>query len=190
MIEDNPVLKAIANRSSIRSYQDKPVPKELIIEVIRAGMAAPSGKNVQPWVFMVIEDRDVRKGIADVIPNGSILPDVPVAIMVGADLFIADAGTPGYEYWTLDCSAATMNMLLAAEAVGLGALWVGVKPIQERVENVSKVLRLPRHIVPLCLVVLGYPKQPGQPKDKFQENRIHWGRWQAIHETKLNGSNL
>lgn len=177
MYEDNPVLKAIANRSSIRSYLDKPVPRELLTEVIRAGMAAPSGKNVQPWVFLVVEDRDALEELADVLPNGSMLPNAPAAIMVGADLFVADAGTPGYDYWKQDCSAATMNMLLAAEAVGLGAVWLGVTPIPERVESVSKILRLPKNIAPLCLIAIGYPKQPGRPKDKFNEERIHWGSW-------------
>lgn len=177
MSEDNPVLKAIFARASTRSFLDREVPREAVETLLRAAMAAPSGKNVQPWCFMTVTDRDVMDELADVLPNGSMLGHAPLAIMVGADLFVADAGTPGLDYWVLDCSAATMNLLLAAESLGLGAVWLGVKPVPDRIENVGRILGLPEHVTPLCMVAVGYPKQPAEPKDKYDPAKVHHEKW-------------
>ncbi len=174
---DNPVLAAIAKRTSVRAYTADPVEKDEILALLRAAMAAPSGKNVQPWVFVVVQDKDTLEELADVLPNGSMLRNAPLAIMVGSDMFIAEAGTPGLPFWMLDCSAATQNILLAAQALGLGAVWLGVTPIEERVKYVREILHLPAHIAPLNLIALGHPKDEVQPKDKFDESRIHWERW-------------
>lgn len=178
MENDNPVLAAILKRTSIRSYTDKPVDKERITAMLRAAMAAPSAKNVQPWTFVVVTDKDTLEDLADALPNGSMLRDAPVGVMVGADMFIAEAGTPGLDMWIQDCSAATQNLLLAAEALGLGAVWLGVTPVEERVRYVKEILHLPAHVAPLCLVAVGHPKDKRhEPKNKFDESRIHWERW-------------
>lgn len=174
---DNPVLQAIANRSSVRHYQDRRIERETIEILLRAAMAAPSAKNVQPWRFLVTENRKSMDELAGVLPFGAMLRHAPLAIMVGADLDTAEAGTPGYDYWKLDCSAATQNLLLAAEAVGLGAVWLGVTPIPDRIENVGRILELPVNVAPLCVIALGYPERAAQPKDKYDPGKIHWEKW-------------
>ena len=178
MENDNPIINAILQRTSIRTYTDRPVEREHITTMLRAAMAAPSGKNIQPWVFLVVTDHDVLDDLADVLPNGLLLKNAPACIMVGADMFVAEAGTPGLDYWKLDCAAAAENLLLAAGALGLGAVWLGVTPVQGRVRDVKEILRLPAHITPMCLVAVGYPEAPEtEAKDKFDTSKIHWERW-------------
>jgi nitroreductase len=167
-------LKAILTRRSIREYTQQAVPGELVQELLAAAMQAPSAGNQQPWHFILVDARDQLRALADVLPFGQSLRAAPLGIAVCAD--VESARYP--DYWAQDCSAATENLLLAAHALGLGAVWLGVYPLEERVAGVKQLLGLPEKVVPLCLVALGYPRVKPEPPDKrFNEARLHHNNW-------------
>jgi nitroreductase len=167
------VMDAILGRRSIRKYSPQAVDQELIRELLTAAMSAPSAGNEQPWHFVVIKDKNLLNEIPKFHPHSSMLREAPLAILVCGDLTLEK-----YKgYWVQDCSAATQNLLLAAHARGLGAVWLGIYPIDERVEGMRKLLSLPEHIVPLSVVSLGYPAERKSPLNRFQESRVHDNRW-------------
>ena len=166
-------LEAIHTRRSIRDYQDKPVSAELVEEIIGAAMMAPSAGNVRPWQFIVLDDPEVLARIPAIHPHGAMAEKAPVSIMVCGDLSLEKY--PGN--WIADCSAATQNLLLAAHARGLGAVWTGLYPEQDRIEGFRALLGLPEQVVPLVLVPMGYPINPGGRQDRFEPAKIHRNRW-------------
>jgi nitroreductase len=166
-------LEAILTRRSVRKYDSRPVADELVTELLRAAMAAPSAGNQQPWHFIVVRDRALLDGIADFHPYGAMTRQAALAIVVCADLRLEQR--PGF--WVQDCSAATQNLLLAAHARGLGAVWLGVHPRPERVEATRALFSLPEHVVPLAIVPLGYPAETPSPTDRYDPRRVHLDRW-------------
>ncbi len=166
-------IEAIRTRRSIRRYTGDPVPDDVLTEILQAAMSAPSAGNQQPWQFVVVTDRAVREKIPTFHPYAQMVPDAPVAIVVCGDLRLES-----YKgYWVQDCSAATQNMLLAAHAKGLGAVWVGVYPKEERIRPLQRLLGLPPQVVPLALVPLGMPAERVPPANRFDPARIHRNRW-------------
>jgi len=166
------VLDNILARTSIRSYQDRPVEQDKIEKLLRAGMAAPSAVDRRPWHFIVVTDREVLNGLAQANPNAGMAARAPLAIVVCGDKTKALTRVP--DYWVQDVSAATENILLAAQGMGLGAVWTGTYPNTERVEKVAKVVNLPEHIIPFCTIVIGYPEKYQAPKDKWDEGNISY----------------
>jgi nitroreductase len=166
-------LEAIHTRRSIREYQDKTIPEELVTDLLRAAMAAPSARNQQPWEFVVITDAEIRQKIPSVCQFAQMIVHAPLAILVCGNLKIETS----QGYWVIDCSAATQNMLLAAHALGLGAVWTGVYPREERMDGLTEVLDLPEYILPHSLVVFGYPAQQHPQEDRFKPERIHHNGW-------------
>jgi nitroreductase len=166
-------LEAIRTRRSIRKFQDRPVPEELIRKVLEAGMMAPSAGNQQPWHFLVITDRTILDEVPRINPNAAMAAGAPVAIMVCGDTTLEKhAG-----YWVVDCSAAVENLLLAAHALGLGAVWTGVYPRQPRIDGLRRLLALPEHVMPHSLIVLGYPAEERQSENRYREDRVCRDRW-------------
>ncbi|MFR5759976.1 MAG: nitroreductase family protein [Bacteroides cellulosilyticus] len=178
MKQDNKlsVLDNIHARTSIRSYQPKEVEDEKIEQLLRAAMAAPTATNRQPWAFIVIRDKETMNELGSTLPYAKMVKDAPLAIAVCGDLTKAISGA-GIEYWVQDASAASENLLLAAQALGLGAVWTGVYPIDERVKEVQKILQLPEQIVPLNVIPIGYPAENPLPKDKWKPENVHYDRW-------------
>ncbi len=166
-------LEAIHSRRSIRRYEDRPVPEELVRKLLAAASSAPSARNQQPWQFVVIDDRQMLGEIAEVNPNAQMARRALLAILVCGDLGLETL--PGY--WVVDCAAAVENMLLAAHALGLGAVWTGVYPRQERMDGLRQIARLPEGIMPHSLVVLGYPAEHPVPQDRFRPERVHRNGW-------------
>lgn len=166
------VLDNILARTSIRSYQDRPVEQVKIEKLLRAGMAAPSAVDKRPWHFIVVTDKQVLEGLAQANPNAGMAVCAPLAIVVCGDKTKALTRVP--DYWVQDASAATENILLAAHGMGLGAVWTGTYPVTERVEKVAAVLNLPEHIIPFCTIVIGYPEKYQAPKDKWDEGNISY----------------
>ena len=138
-------------------------------------MAAPSAGNHQPWEFVVITERETLDQIADLHRYAKMLYHAPLCICVCGDLRRVVERLP--EYWVQDCSAATENVLLAAEALGLGAVWCGVYPDEELVAAVRSLLHLPCHVTPLNVVAIGYPDADPAVRDKWREDRVHWQQW-------------
>ena len=167
------VLDNIATRTSIRDYEARPVEKEKIEKMLRAAMAAPTAMNKQPWHFVVVDQRNVLDALAGANPYAKMLKKAPLAIVVcgNTDKMIEGGGR---DFWIQDASAATENLLLAAHAMGLGAVWTGAYPSEERCISISKVLSLSDNLVPLNMIVVGYPAEHPQPKQKFKEENISY----------------
>ncbi|NWF94756.1 MAG: nitroreductase family protein [Candidatus Thorarchaeota archaeon] len=166
-------LEAIRTRRSIRKYEARPVSSDMIEQILRAGMSAPSAGNQQAWQFVVITDRDILDKIPSVHPYSKMVREVSVAILVCGDL---DAEK--YKgFWIQDCSAATQNMLLAAHALGLASVWLGIHPRTEREEGLKRLLGLPEHIVPLALLPIGYPAEKKAPEDRYRKEKVHHNKW-------------
>lgn len=166
-------MEGILTRRSIRRYAQDPVSEEQVTALIRAAMAAPSAGNQQPWQFVVVRDQAVRGVIAGANPYGGMAREAPVAIVVCADMTRDDR--PGF--WPQDCAAATQNLLLAAHAAGLGAVWCGTYPREERMGPIAQVLGLPEHIIPFSVVPIGYPAERPAPADRYDAGRVHFDRW-------------
>ena len=171
------VMQNILNRKSVRSYTSEPVSREQLDTLLRAAMAAPTGRDMRPWKFVVVNDPAAMKALATQLPYAKMLGEAQAAIAVCGDLSVLDKEGKPSTNWTFDCSAATENLLLAAEAMGLGAVWTGVYPYEERMSAVKEALQLPDHIVPLNLIPIGHPKGDAQPKDKYDANNIHYNQW-------------
>ena len=165
-IQTQDAIENILSRKSVRKYLPKPVEKEKVQLLLKAGMAAPSGKDTRPWEFVVVTDRVALDSMAAALPYAKMLKEAPMAIVVCGD-------TTKSSYWYLDCSAATQNVLLAAEALGLGAVWTAAYPYEDRMNVVKQYTVLPDHIKPLCVIPVGYPAMPHSPKDKWDESKIH-----------------
>ena len=133
-------------------------------------MAAPSGKDIRPWEFVLVTDRVALDSMAAALPYAKMLTQARYAIVVCGD--VAQSS-----YWYLDCSAAAENILLAAHSLGLGGVWTAAYPYAERMEAVRSNLALPEGILPLCVIPIGYPAAVGEPKRKFDAGRIHYNGW-------------
>lgn len=167
------VTKAILSRRSIRKYADEPISDEAVEALLRAAMHAPSGVNEQPWHFVVIKDRKILDAIPRISRTAQMVKYAPLAIAVCADKNLEKF--PGL--WALDCSAATENILLAATARGLGAVWTAVYPFEDRIKGIKKLLNLPGEVIPLCVIPVGRPAETPAPVDRFNPSRIHYDTW-------------
>ncbi|MFW5687654.1 MAG: nitroreductase family protein [Bacteroidota bacterium] len=168
----NDFFSVIHSRKSVREYLPDSVPAEKIETMLRAAMAAPTARNIQPWQFFVITRREVLDQLAQDLPYAKMLANAPLAIVVAGDTRKGNPNEEQIHNWKLDCAAATQNLLLAAEALGLGAVWTGVYPYSARIQAVSNALDLPSHIVPLNIIPIGYPAGDASPKDKWDPEKI------------------
>ena len=166
-------IDTIYDRRSIRKYLDKPVNPDLVDEVLRAGMFAPSASNKQPWHFIVFNEKDKILGLKNIHPYAKTLETAPVCIMVCGDTEKEMAKG----FYVTDCSAATENMLLAAKALGLDTCWMGIYPWEELTENFALYLGLPEHVVPFNLIALGYGAEVKERPRRYDAEKIHYNRW-------------
>jgi nitroreductase len=164
-------VRTIFARRSIRKYTDEPVGEEDVKTLLEAAMAAPSASNRKPWQFVVVTKRQTLDALAEAHPHGKMLFEATLCISVCGDL------TEMERYWVQDCSAATENLLLAATALGLGAVWLGVYPKEDRVAAVRGILDLPETITPLNLVSIGHPAEEKEARTQYDEARVHRERW-------------
>ena len=167
------VLDNIHARKSVRTYTDENVSPEQVETLLRAAMAAPSGMNVQPWRFVVVRDKEVKAKLSGGF--NKMIARAPVVIEVCGHT----TGRMGGENrnWTADCAAATENLLLAAEAIGLGAVWTACYPYDERMGTTIEALGLPDDVKPYCIVPVGHPGGKEKPKDKWKPENIHYDKW-------------
>ncbi|HSV86988.1 MAG TPA: nitroreductase family protein [Levilinea sp.] len=167
------LMKALITRRSIRHFDPKPVPEELVEMLLRAAMQAPSAANAQPWHFVVMTNRLILEKVTEFHPAAESLHQAPIAILVCGDSKLEKRP----DRWVMDCSAATQNILLAAHANDLGAVWLGIHPDPIRIDGIRRLVNLPEHVRPLSLVAVGYPAQASQPVDRFHPERIHYETW-------------
>ncbi len=167
------VLDAIFNRRSIRQYTSELISDDTLEILLKAGMYAPSAVNKQPWEFIVFRSRETMRQIVDIHPNASMLLRANAAILVCWD----ESRQHDTGYGPVDCAAATQNILLAAHGLGLGAVWAGIYPRQQRMEAVHKIFNLPGHIRGFSLISLGHPAERKAMPERFDKSKIHSEKW-------------
>lgn len=173
MEQERKALETIMSRRSIRSYTERPLNDAVFEHLLSAAMAAPSAHNQRPWEFVIIDDRKLLDAIPEFHPYSKMLTCAPAAVLVCA----RSKDLKSVEFWPQDCAAATQNILLAATAVGLGSVWLGVYPKEPLMKGLRDLLGLPADIVPFSLVSLGYPEKPKEPADRHDPSRIHRNGW-------------
>lgn len=173
---NNDVINVILERKSVRKYLDKPVEKDKLELLLKSAMAAPSAVNHQPWVFVVVDDREILNEMAHNLPYAKMLLTAPLAIVICGDI---DKALTDWEqdFWIQDCSAATENLLIAVEALGLGAVWTALYPADDRVKVVKDALNMPHNLMPLNVIPIGYPAGHDAPTDKWKPENIHYNKW-------------
>ncbi len=174
----------ILSRKSVRSYTDQPLSEEQVTTMLKAAMAAPTGSNIQPWHFVVLTDKSAYDTIFAGNFNMDRFKQSAAVIVMCADTTVTRTPRGGGApvtvpngTWRDDLGAATENLLLAAESMGLGAVWTAGYPYKDRYMPVKQALGLPPEVLPYCIVPVGYPAGDEQPKDKWKPERIHYGRW-------------
>lgn len=166
-------LEAIFTRRSVRNFKHELISEEDLKDLLKAGMQAPSARNEQPWHFIVIDDLELLQAIPEFHPYARMLMDAPLAILVCSDRKLETKRAS----WLQDCSAATQNILLAAHAKGLGAVWLGIFPDSDRVKGMQDLLSIPTDVRPVSLVAVGYPASLPEPEDRYKEERVHRNQW-------------
>jgi nitroreductase len=178
----NEAYNVIMSRKSVREYTSQQLSDGQIDSLLRAGMAAPSAMNIQPWELIVVTDSSVKAKIGD---HNRSVATAPVTIVVCADtvMNMRPHGQPDAEptaqpnpFWQQDASAVAENILLAAESMGLGAVWTSASR-PDRAGVISEALGLPANIHPLAAIAIGYPAGDNQPKDKWKESKVHYNKW-------------
>lgn len=175
-IRQEAVLNAIQTRVSVRQFTGEKITNEQINTLLRCAMAAPSAINKQPWAFLVVTDEALLRQMGEAFPFSRCGNGAACAFVMCGDMTKTIEGE-GQGFWINDVSAATENLLLAAHAMGLGAVWTGVYPSRERTAQVQELLGLPEYIIPMCIVPVGVPAEQPAVKQKFKEENIHYNRW-------------
>ena len=173
---ENQAITNIMTRVSVREFTGEKITEAQIDTLLRAAMAAPSAINKQPWAFIVVTDEEKIAALGEALPYSRCSNHPAVAIIPCGDLSKAIPGEMA-NFWINDVSAATENLLLAAHAMGLGAVWTGLHPDMNRAKMVQEMLGLPEYIIPLCVVPVGVPAEQPEVKDKFKAENIHYNQW-------------
>jgi len=166
-LDPKQILDFFCRRRIIRRFQKKTIPEETLELLMKAAMAAPSGNNVQPWEFVIVQDGKIKGDLSRVHSWVYMAAEAPAVIVV--------LGNKSSEWWEHDCAAATENLLLAAAFLGLGAVWCGIN--ETLAEAVCKILRAPAKMGVLCIVPIGYPAESPFPNTKYRKDKVHWDRY-------------
>ena len=170
------ILQAIKNRRSIRKYKPTPVTKEQIRLMLEAAMLSPSACNTRPWRFIAITNRELLDKIAAEHSHARMLATAPLAIVVVALPATQEANMNGlpYGFYPQDCGAATQNIMLQAEAMGLGTCWCGVYPKGEKMAAMAALLGIPKGELPFCVIAVGEKDEDPAPRGKYEEEKVEW----------------
>ena len=163
-------LAVVFSRRSIRVYTPEPVSEQDLQSLLEAGMAAPSASNRKPWHFVAVTDRETLRALAEAHPYGKMLARAGAAIAVCGDPAISG-------WWVQDCSAATENILIAAAALGMGAVWLGSHGSPERERAIRGILSIPDSVGVLSLLSIGHPAEEKPPRTQYDASRVHRDRW-------------
>lgn len=168
-------MNAIFTRRSVRKYTGEPLPEEVITQLLKAAMRAPSARNAQPWEFVVVRQRATMEAVVQFNPYAAMLREAACMVVVCGNLARQESRN---DFWVQDCSAATENLLLEAESLGVGGVWTALYPVEERVEGMQSLLHLPEHVIPLCAVALGMPAEKPAPVDTYRPEWVHLEGWE------------
>ena len=163
-------MNSIFHRISVRKYEDKPVEKEKIMQILKAGMQAPSACNQQPWEFYVVTDKKKIEALSKMTPYTGCAAKAPVVLVSAYRL----EGLVAPAFAQIDMSIAQENIWLETDALGLGGVWIGIAPMQDRMDLVHDILKLPENVKVFSLFALGYPAESRKQQDRFDESRIHF----------------
>lgn len=166
-------IKAILTRRSVRKFKSQPIPEDVMKDLLKAAMHAPTAGNQRPWHFMVVTNHDLIDQIPVIHPYAEMVRVAPAVVLVCGDLSLEKH----VGYWEHDCSAATLTMGLAAHALGLGSCWLGIHPREDRVTGIREIFDLPKNIIPFSIVALGYPDEKLEEVDRYMPERIHNEKW-------------
>jgi len=167
-------IETMMNRRSVRSWEDKEVPDEIVKKILAAAMQAPSARNQQAWQFIVLNERKVLDEVAQTAPGAKPAERAPLGIIVCGDMSLETA-TAGY--WIQDCAAASISILLAAYSLGLAGVWTAGYPNMDRANGLAKAVGLPDNVIPLSMILLGYSENRPDPEDRYKEERVHYNHW-------------
>lgn len=167
------ILEAIYTRRSIRKFTNEPISDEDLEKILRAGFQAPSAHNFQPWEFVIIRDKGTFEEISKIHTYAKMLPQADICIIVCGD----EKKQPETGFMIEDCSAAIQNILLAAHGLGLGAVWCGIYPKTQLINDIKKICSLPKHITPVGMVVLGHKGEEKAPANRYDATKIHYEKW-------------
>ena len=163
-------MNSIFHRISVRKYEDKPVEKEKIMQILKAGMQAPSACNQQPWEFYVVTDKKKIEALSKMTPYTGCVAKAPVVLVSAYRL----EGLVAPAFAQIDMSIAQENIWLETDALGLGGVWIGIAPMQDRMNLVHEILNLPKNLEVFSLFALGYPAEIREQQNRFDETRIHF----------------
>lgn len=165
-------MDILFKRQSCRQYKPDSIAQKDLDYILHAGMSSPSAMNTRPWYFIIVKNKQTHEKIMNIHSASQMLKNAPVAIFVCADMKKQYKG-----YWQQDCAASTQNILLAATSKGYGSVWCGVYPVEDRVKNFSKMLKLPKKIIPFSLIIIGKPAQKKKKKDRWEPAKIKYETW-------------
>jgi nitroreductase len=168
---ENMPVEMIFSRRSIRKFTPEPVGEDALLKIMEAGMAAPSSRNLRPWHLVLVTRRETLDRLGEAHPHGKMLLEATAAIAVCGQLDISP------DFWIQDCSAATENILLAATSLGLGSVWLGCHPREDRVASVREILGIPGGTGILSLVAIGHPAETKEPRTQYDPSRAHREKW-------------
>ncbi len=172
------VIDCIMTRASVRSYTDEQVSDSIVNIILRAGMAAPTAANQQPWHFVVVNEHNLKDSITAAFEYTKMVEHCSFAVVVCGDMDnLFEGDIPDGGFWVEDCSAASENMLIGAHALGVGGVWCGIYPLKDREQRLRAILNLPSNLTPLNVMAFGYPAQPVAPKDKWAPAKIHYNAY-------------
>lgn len=171
----NSKLSCLFSRRSVRKYESKDVDENLVRDLLEAAMAAPSAVAKDPWSFVVVRRRDMLVKIAEGLPNGKMLANAPVGLVVCGDL--CRAHDEQLSYLLQDCSAAIENLLLAVNMLGLGACWLGVHPREDRITRIRSLLGIPEQVIPIAAIAIGRPAESHKPRTRYRDDAVHHENW-------------
>lgn len=163
----------IFTRRSIRKFEDKPVEKEKIERILKAGMQSPSAHNFQPWEFVVVTDKEKREAVSKMSPYSGMVANAPVAIIVVGH----QENESALKYLPQDLGACTENILLQIANEGLGGCWMGFYPVEDRIESLKKYFNMPEDRIPFSVIALGYSSQENYFVDRSDMSRVHYNNW-------------
>jgi nitroreductase len=167
------ILEAILKRRSVRRFSSKKVEENKVQLLLKAAMNAPSAGNAQPWEFVVIDDESILTQIPNIHRYGAAFSQAPLGIVVCADL----SREKHEGYWPQDCAAATMNILLATQDLGLEAVWCGLYPNDNAEAPLKQLVGIPEEIRALAVIAIGYSDVEGTFVDRFNSDYIHRNTW-------------
>ena len=170
-------MNSIFTRRSIRNFKDCSVEKEKLIKILKAGMQAPSAGNQQPWEFIILDNKDIITKLKDMSPYSSSIGNAPVSILA-----VGNKNNMRYpQNWEQDLGAAVQNMLIQTAEEGLGSVWFGVAPIEDRIKYIKDLLELPENLIPFAVLPIGYPVEGLGQENKFvnryDEKKIHYNKY-------------